>query len=298
MRPYRAALSAILAAALPFFPADSARSAITVVDDAGAKVTLERPATRVVSLAPHITEQLFAIGAGDRIVGTTEHADYPPAATAIPRVGRAHSLDLERIAALHADLIVIWGSGFPPAMIASVERLGVPVFISEPHALADVARSLERLGVLTGHDGALAGAQFNAKLESLRRQYAARPPVRVFYQVWASPLMTLSGRHVISEAIRLCGGRNVFESLVPIAPQVSVEAVLAADPQLVLTAEPGGTASAALAMWQRFPTLAATRQRQFATLDADRINRHGPRLADEIAVLCAAIERTRAATIK
>jgi iron complex transport system substrate-binding protein len=298
VRPYRVALGAILAAALPFVPVDSARSAITVVDDAGATVTLERPAARVVSLAPHITEQLFAIGAGDRIVGTTEHADYPPAAAAIPRVGRAHSLDLERIAALHADLIVIWGSGFPPAMIASVERLGVPLFISEPHTLADVARSLERLGVLTGQDGARAGAQFNAKLESLRRQYAARPPVRVFYQVWASPLMTLSGRHVISEAIRLCGGRNVFEGLVPIAPQVSVEAVLAADPQLIVTAEPGGAASPALAMWQRFPTLAATRLRQFATLDADRINRHGPRLADEIAVLCAAIERTRAASIK
>ena len=145
-----------------------------MVDDAGATVTLARPATRIISLAPHITEQLFAIGAGDRIVGTTEHADYPPAAAAIPRVGRAHSLDLERIAALHADLIVIWGSGFPPATIASVARLGVPVFISEPRALADVARSLERLGVLTGRDGAPAAAQFSAKVEALRR--AVRRP--------------------------------------------------------------------------------------------------------------------------
>jgi iron complex transport system substrate-binding protein len=298
VRSKRVALIAILAVALPLAPVDSAQSTVTVVDDAGATVTLERPATRVISLAPHITEQLFAIGAGDRIVGTTEHADYPPAAAAIARVGRAHSLDLERIAALHADLIVIWGSGFPPATIASVERLGVPVFISEPHTLADVARSLERLGALTGRDGAPAAAQFSAKVEALRRQYAARPTVRVFYQVWASPLMTLSGRHVISEAIQLCGGRNVFAGLVPVAPQVSVEAVLAADPQLIVTAEPGGNPSAALATWQRFPTLAATRHGQFVTLDADRINRHGPRLADEIAVLCAAIERTRAATIK
>jgi iron complex transport system substrate-binding protein len=298
VRPNRVALIAVLSAALPLVAVDSAQSTVTVVDDAGATVTLDRPATRVISLAPHITEQLFAIGAGDRIVGTTEHADYPPAAASIPRVGRAHSLDLERIAALHADLIIIWGSGFPPATIASVERLRVPVFISEPHTLADVARSLERLGVLTGRDGAPAGAQFSAKVEALRRQYAARPPVRVFYQVWASPLMTLSGRHVISEAIQLCGGRNVFEGLAPVAPQVSVEAVLAADPQLIVTAEPGGTASPALATWQRFPTLTATRHRQFVTLDADRINRHGPRLADEIAVLCAAIERTRTATIK
>lgn len=298
MRSNRVALIAILAVALPFAPVDSAQSTVTVVDDAGATVTLDWPATRVISLAPHITEQLFEIGAGDRIVGTTEHADYPPAAAMIPRVGRAHSLDLERIAALHADLIVIWGTGFPPATIASVAQLGVPVFISEPRALADVARSLERLGVMTGQNGAPAAAQFSAKVESLRRQYATRPTVRVFYQVWASPLMTLSGRHVISEAIQLCGGRNVFEGLAPVAPQVSVEAVLAADPQLIVAAEPGGSAGQALAAWQRFPTLAATRHRQFVTLDADRINRHGPRLADEIAVLCAAIERTRAATIK
>lgn len=298
MRPDRLALLALWAAALVVAPLDGAQATVTAVDDTGATVTLDRPASRIISLAPHITEQLFAIGAGDRIVGTTEHADYPSAAAAIPRVGRAHSLDLERISALHADLIVIWGSGFPPAMLASVQRLGAPVFVSEPRTLADVARSLERLGVLTGQEGTPAAATFSTKVEVLRRQYAARPPVRVFYQVWASPLMTLSGRHVISEAIRLCGGRNVFEDLVPMAPQVSVEAVLAADPQLIVTAEPGGSASQALVVWQRFPTLAATRHRQFLTLDADRINRHGPRLADEIAVLCAAIERTRTTTIK
>ena len=300
MRPRRAALTALMAAALPFtfMQVSSAQAAVTVIDDAGATVTLERPATRIISLAPHITEQLFAIGAGDRIVGTTEHADYPPAAVAIPRVGRAHSLDLERIATLRPDLVVIWGSGFPPATVASVERLGVPVFISEPRTLRDVARSLERLGVLTGRDGVSAAAQFNAKVDALRRQYSARAPVRVFYQVWAAPLMTLSGRHVINEAIELCGGRNVFASLIPVAPQVSTEAVVAADPQVIITAEPAGRASTALSEWQRFPTLAATRHQQFVTLDADRINRHGPRLADEIATLCAAIERTRAAAIK
>jgi iron complex transport system substrate-binding protein len=298
VRPRRATLTALLAALLTFLQVSSAQAAITVVDDAGATVTLARPATRIISLAPHITEQLFAIGAGDRIVGTTEHADYPPAAAAIPRVGRAHSLDLERIATLHPDLVVIWGSGFPPATVASVEQMAVPVFVSEPRTLGDVARSLERLGVLTGRDGTSAAAQFNSKIEALRKQYSARAPVRVFYQVWAAPLMTLSGRHVINEAIELCGGRNVFASLLPVAPQVSTEAVVAADPQVIITAEPGGRASPALSEWQRFPTMAATRHQQFVTLDADRINRHGPRLADEVASLCAAIERTRTATIK
>jgi iron complex transport system substrate-binding protein len=284
--------------ALLLAAAGSVQAAVSADDDAGNRVTLPQPASRIISLAPHITELLFAIGAGDRIVGTTEHADYPAAARAIPRVGRAHSLDLERIAALRPDLIVIWGSGFPPATSASVRQLGTPVVISEPHTLGDVARTMQRLGVLTGHDGTVAAEDFSARVAELRARYAGRAPVRVFYQVWDSPLMTLSGHHVISEAIELCGGRNVFADLAPIAPQVSTEAVLAADPQLIVTAEPGARASAALAAWERYPTLAATRLGQFVTLDADRINRHGPRLADEIGALCAAIDRTRTVAIK
>ncbi|HTN48368.1 MAG TPA: cobalamin-binding protein [Burkholderiaceae bacterium] len=290
-----------LAAGLPAawsFLAGPATAAIDVIDDAGARVELAQPATRIVSLAPHLTEQLFAIGAGDRIVGTTDFADYPAAALRIPRVGRAHSVDLERIAQLRPDLVVVWGSGFPPATIDAVRRLGVPVFVSEPRSLADVAASMERLGVLTGSDGTAAAAEFNAKIAALRARYAGRSPVRVFYQVWATPLMTLSGRHVISEAIVLCGGRNVFADLPPLVPQVSVEAVLAADPEIVITAEAGGVPGTALSSWRQFPSLAATRRGQFVTLDADRINRYGPRLADEIGSLCAAIDRTRAGSIK
>jgi iron complex transport system substrate-binding protein len=283
----------LLAACTPVVAA-----AVSAFYDEGSTVTLSAPAARNVSLAPHATELLFAIGAGDSIVGTTEHADFPPEARSIPRVARAHGVDVERIAALRPDLVVVWGSGFPPGVIASVRRLGVPVFVSEPRTLADVAFSLQRLGMLTAHDGNSAAEAFNAKIAALRTRYAHRHTVRVFYQVWANPLMTLSGRHVISEAIGLCGGQNVFAGLAPIAPQVSVEAVVAADPQVIITAEPGAQPGDALGMWRRFPTLSATRHGQFYTLDADRMNRHGPRLADEIEVLCAAIEQTRRAGIK
>jgi iron complex transport system substrate-binding protein len=292
------AAAALLASTLACAATDSIGAEVSVVDDGGANFRLAQPARRIVSLAPHLTEQLYAIGAGELIVGTTEYSDFPAAAQAIPRVGRAHSIDLERIAALKPDLVLIWGSGFPPATIEAVRRLDVPVYVSEPRTLADIAGSLRRLGTLTGRDGAPAAAAFEAKIAEQRSRYAARPPVRVFYQVWASPLMTLSNRHVIGEAIAVCGGRNVFADLAPIAPQVSTEAVLAADPQVIITAEPGGRAGDALTMWQRFPTLSATRRQQFVTLDADRINRHGPRLADEIAVLCEAIERTRTEAIK
>jgi iron complex transport system substrate-binding protein len=267
---------------------------VAVVDDSGQPIGLAHPAQRIVSLAPHITEQLFAIGAGDRIVATTDFADYPPAARRLPRVGRAHSVDLERVTAARPDLIIIWGSGFPPAIIDSLRRLQVPVYISEPGSLETIATSLERLGQLTAaRDAARVAADFRTRVETLRRRYSSRAPLRVFYQIWAQPLMTLAGTHVINEAIRLCGGRNVFEQLASIAPQVAIEAVVAADPQLIVTAEPGGKPSGALAQWQRFSTISAVRNGRLATLDADKINRDGPRIVNEVAVLCELIDAAR-----
>jgi len=270
-----------------------------VIDDAGNRIVLAQPASRIVSLAPHITEQLFAIGAGARIVGTTEFADYPPAAQDIPRVARAHNVDLERVAAARPDLVVVWGTGFPPAVIEALKRLGAPVYVNEPGAIESIATSMERLGVLVAHpEAAAVAATFRSRVAALRAQYAGRKPVRVFYQIWSEPLMTLGGRHVLTEAIRLCGGRSVFEDLVPIAPQVSVEAVIAAQPEVIVTAEPDGRASGALDVWRRFPQIPAVAHDQLVTLDANRINRHTPRLVDEVAVLCSRISAARAAAGK
>ncbi len=267
---------------------------VAALDDSGQRIELPQPARRIVSLAPHLTEQLFAIGAGDRIVATTDYADYPPAAKQIPRVARAHSVDLERVAAAKPDLIAVWGSGFPPAIIDSLRRLRVPVFISEPRSLEDIADSIERLGVLTASPrAAQVAAELRARVEALRARYAQRAPVRVFYQIWAQPLMTLAGTHVINEAIRLCGGRNVFEGLTAIAPQISVEAVIAADPQIIITADPDARPSGALDMWRRFDNVSAVRNHLLVTLDANKINRDGPRIVDEIAAMCERIDAAR-----
>lgn len=286
----RALLGAALCLLVPPLAA-----AVSAVDDAGSTIALPAPALRIVSLAPHITEQLFAVGAGSRIVGTTDHADHPPAARAIARVARAHSVDLERVAALQPDLIVVWGSGYPPAVIDALRRLRVPVYVNEPGTLDSIATSLERLGRLAGGDGAAAAAQLRAQLDALRRQFGQRAPVAVFYQVWSAPLMTLSGRHVLSEALRVCGGRNVFDNLVagPIAPTVSIEAVLAAQPAAIVTAEAAGLPTAALDMWRRYRALPAVANQRLFTLNADRINRHGPRLPDELARLCELIDSAR-----
>lgn len=273
--------------------AGAAHAQVAAIDDEGRAVELAQPARRIVSLAPHLTEQLFAIGAGDLIVGTTDFADFPEAAKSLPRVARAHSVDLERVSAARPDLVLVWGSGFPPATIDAVRRLGVPTFVSEPRRLADITTSLERLGTLTGRSAERSAGAFDAKLAALRERYSGRREVRVFYQVWNDPLMTLGGRHVVSEAIALCGGRNVFADLAPIAPRVSTEAVLAADPEAIITAEPGARPSGVLATWQRFGRISAVRRNLLVTLDADRINRHGPRIVDEIAVLCEAIDRAR-----
>jgi iron complex transport system substrate-binding protein len=291
MRAFALVVAASLALALAVTQTAAAR--VTVVDDEGRAVELARPARRIVSLAPHLTEQLFAIGAGDLIVGTTDFADFPAAAAGLPRVARAHSVDLERVSAARPDLILVWGSGFPPATIDAVRRLGVPTFVSEPARLADIATSLERLGTLTARPADRAAGEFKAKLAALRERYRGRREVRVFYQVWSDPLMTLGGRHVISEALAVCGGRNVFADLTPIAPRVSTEAVLAADPEVIITAEPGGKPSAALAAWKRFERLTAVKRDLLITLDADRMNRHGPRILDETESMCAAIDRAR-----
>ena len=280
-------LAALLAAGL-------ARADVRAIDDAGLEVVLARPAQRIVSLAPHLTEQLFAIGAGSRVVATTDFADYPPQARALPRVARAHSVDLERVAAARPDLIVIWGSGFPPATLAALRRLDVPLYVDEPSSLDGIATSMLRLGRLTAApDAADMAAKFRAAISRLRDRYASRREVRVFYQVWPQPLMTLGGRHVLSEGLRVCGARNVFESLAPIAPQVSMEAVLATDPDMIVTAEPGGIDRGALSVWKAFAEQRAVTAGHLVTIDADRINRHTPRLADELAVLCERIDEVR-----
>ncbi len=277
--------------------AAAAAQRIEVLDDAGATVALERPAARIVSLAPSITEKLFAIGAGGHIVGTSAFSDYPEAARRIPVVAGADGIDLERVAALHPDLIVVWGSGYAAAAREALRRLGAPVYVDEPDSLDSIARSLERLGRLTAAPQAARRAdEFRSRLQQLKQRYAGQRVLRAFYQIWPQPLMTLSGRHVVSEALQLCGARNIFAHLPLLVPTVSPEAVIAADPQVILAAEPGGVDRGALDFWKRYPFVTAVAKGQLVTLDSDRIDRATPRMLDETARMCERIQAARAAT--
>ena len=256
------------------------QAAITVEDDAGQSITLPLPAKRIISLAPHLTEQLFAIGAGDKIVGAVDYSDYPEAAREIPRVGGYSRLDLERILALKPDLVVAWQSGNDARAIQRLQNLGLVIYVSEPRHLPDIAKSMERLGALAGvpERGAQQAEAFRLRLDALRRQFQDEVKRTVFYQIWNQPLMTVSGQHLINDVISLCGGRNIFAELDALTPTVSVEAVLAADPEVIVVSGMGAVRPEWLDEWKRWPQLSAVKNSQLFVIDPNIIQRATPRL--------------------
>ncbi len=265
---------------------------IEVVDDTGRTVRMSAAARRIVSVAPHVTETLFAAGAGSRVVGAVDYSDYPEAAKTIPRVGGSSGLDLEAILALKPDLVIGWASGNPASKMEKLRALGVVVYLSEPRRMEDVARDIEQFGVLAGTlpvAGRVAAA-YRARHRKLHTRYAHRPPVRVFYQIWNRPLLTVNGEHLISQAIALCGGENVFSGSPLLTPAVDVEAVFAADPEVIVT---GDAPPDARDDWQRWPTLQAVRKGNVFHLPPDLLERNGPRILDGAEQLCGMLETAR-----
>ncbi|MDZ4263847.1 MAG: cobalamin-binding protein [Pseudomonadota bacterium] len=272
------------------------RAGVTAVDDTGATVTLAQPAQRIVSLAPHTTELLFAVGAGKQIVGAVDYSDYPEAAKLIPRVGGYSGFDLERVVMLKPDLVVAWRSGNADAAVEKLQQLGLKVYLSEPRALDDVATNLERLAILTGHvsAGQQAVADYRGELKRLQQRYAGATKVRLFYQIWNSPLMTINGQHLIGRVINLCGGQNIFASLPTLAPQVDLEAVLVANPEAIIASGMGYERPEWLDEWQRWPELAAVKSGTIFVIHPDIINRHSPRILKGAAQMCDQLQAVRA----
>jgi iron complex transport system substrate-binding protein len=207
-------------------------------------------------------------------------------------MGSSSALDIERIVALKPDLVVAWSSGNSASQIARLRAIGIPVFESEPHQLETIATSLLRLSQLAGTEasGAAAADAFKARLAQLDATYRQKPPVRVFYQIWKKPLMTLNGSHMVSSVIALCGGQNVFGKLPQLAPTVSTEAVLQANPEVIFAADGGSSPSAG---WRRFPGMAAVAADNLFTLTPNWMSRPGPRILDGAAELCQKLELAR-----
>jgi iron complex transport system substrate-binding protein len=289
-----ALLALALAAGAPAATAADAAGAIAVVDDAGRAVRLAHPAHRIVTLAPHLTELVYAAGAGDRLVAVSRFSDFPADAKTRPVIGDAFAVDYEALARLSPDLVLVWGSGTAERTKDKLRALGWPVFEIEVRDVAGLAATVRRLGTLAGTPAAAdARAQaIAADWAALQSAYAGRRPVRVFFQLWDAPLMTLNGSHLISSAITACGGRNVFADLPTLTATVSWEVAVQRDPELVVT---GGSPSepAKPGRWAEFPQVSATKHGQFARLDGDLIARSGPRFVDGARQLCEAIDRTR-----
>jgi iron complex transport system substrate-binding protein len=272
-----------------------AHAAISVVDDAGRTVTLNAPAKRIISMAPHVTELLFAAGGGERIVGAINFSDYPEAAKKIPLVGSNAQIDMERVIALKPDLLVVWQSGNTGRQLEQLGKLGIPVFYSEPHKLDQVADSLTRFGRLLGTETAAASsaAAYRASIAALGARYAKRPKVHVFYQIWDKPIYTLSGKHIIDDAIRLCGGENVFAGLTVVAPSVSTEAVLQANPEAIFGGDQHDPEDAGIGIWKPYRSLLAVERGNLFRLEGELLTRPGPRMAQGVAQLCDKIELAR-----
>ncbi|GAB2180832.1 cobalamin-binding protein [Denitratisoma sp. agr-D3] len=273
-----------------------ARAEVQVTDDTGAVLRLPAPAKRIISLAPHVTETLFAAGAGDRIVGAVEYSDYPEAAKKIPRVGGYSRLDLEAIAALKPDLVIAWESGNAAANVAKLKGLGLKVYVTQPNRIEDIAKDLERYGKLAGTE-AVASAEasrFRNRYNGLATRYSQRPEISVFYQIWKQPLMTVNGKQIISDALRLCGGRNVFANLPTLAPTVTVEGVIAANPEVIVASGMGESRPEWLDDWRRWGSMTAVKQDNLYFVQPELIQRHTPRILDGAEKLCGHLEAARA----
>jgi iron complex transport system substrate-binding protein len=264
----------------------------------GGSLALAAPAKRIITLAPNLTELVFAAGAGDRLVAVVEYSNYPPEARQIPRVGDAFRVDLERIAELEPDLVIAWKSGNPQAALQKLTQLDISVWQIEITRPQEIPAAVENISRAAGSEtiGRPAARQMRQRLKTLKHRNADKTPVDYFYQVAARPLYTVSGNHIISRSLEICGGVNVFSELPALAPQVTVESVIVVNPQAMIAPDTKGEIPA-LASWSGWPRLQATQNNNFIYLPADEISQATPRLLDSMELACELLDRVRAKQI-
>ncbi len=268
--------------------------ALTVVDDLGREVSLKKPAQRVVALAPHLVEMVFAVGAGDQLVGAVSYSNYPEAAQQIPRVGTYKNFSVEAILRLQPDLVLAWGTGNDSSNPEQLEKLGIPVYFTEPRKLEDIGADMEKIGQLLGAEHTNKASQaFAEQLKTLRLSYSDQAPVSVFYQVWNEPLQTLNGEHLVSDVMALCGGRNVFFDASSLAPKISVESVLRLNPQTIVASGMGEHRPEWLDEWRVWPQLQAVKDEQLYFIPPEYIQRHTPRILIGAQMLCEQLQQAR-----
>ena len=271
---------------------------IHVIDATGADVVLKLPARRIVSLAPHITENLFAAGAGNEIVGVVEYSDFPEAARSIPSVGAYNNFDLEVIFSMQPDLVIAWREGNQRQQVERLQALGLNVYIDGSKDISDIAQSLSDFGKLTGNENTAdrMAEEFNARLKTLRKDYAQVQRLRVFYQTWNKPLITVNNQQLIGRVISLCGGDNIFGELNSLSPKVSVESVIQHNPEVIVTSGMGQARPEWLSDWKKWPFVSAVKYGNLFFIPPDIIQRHTPRILNGAQMLCEQLTIARTKT--
>lgn len=250
---------------------------------------------RIIALAPHIVESLYEIGAGEQIIGTSEHADYPDAAKELLRVGNYASLQIEKILQLKPDIILAWQTGNPMSDIARLEKYQFKVIYSKPLKLTDVATELLMLGELTGRQiqAKAAADKYLARLNNLRQQYAGQTPVTLFYELWSRPLRTVAGQAWPQQQIELCGAVNPFANAQDDYPSVGLEQAIVSLPQIVIQPGQHGNENPDHIDWQQWQHIPAAKNNFIFSLNADKVHRMTSRMLEEVEVMCEQIHQAR-----
>ena len=269
--------------------------AITVLDFSEREVTLDQPAKRIVALAPHIVENLYSAGAGDKLVGVVSYSNFPDEAKNVPEVGTYNAFSLEQVLALQPDLVVMWGSGNGMQTLSKFEALGIPVYVSELRQLSDVPKSIRNLSQLAGTPaiGEAEASRIETELNALHRRYGEKRSLSVLYQIWNDPLQTVNGEHLISEIISLCGGYNIFGDARSLAPRVSIESVLLRDPDAIVASGMGEARPEWLDQWRAYPSLTAVADEALFFVNPDHLQRPSARIVLGARSLCQQLDQIR-----
>lgn len=277
------------------FVSTHSHSEVTVVDLQGRQVQLSAPAKRIVALAPHIVENAYSAGAGDKLVGVVSYSNYPESAKKIKTIGNYQSWSLEAIVALQPDLILLWGSGNGLGALGTLERLGIPIFISDPRKLQDIPYTIRAIGKLAGTEliSEPEASRLEQEIAELRGNYAGKTPLSIFYQVWDNPLQTLNGEHIISSVMDVCGGYNAFADAVSLAPKIGLESVLHRNPDAIVASGMGAARPEWLDDWKRYPSLHAVKNHGLFLVNPDHIQRPTARILLGAKALCEQLDTMR-----
>lgn len=256
-------------------------------------------AKRIISLAPHLTEMVYSAGAGNKLVGVVDYSDYPESARSKPIIGGYNGINIESIIQLKPDLILTWRSGTRPQDTERLKelqsKLGFVIWESDIDTLADIPRLIEQIGHManTQHTAENNAAKLRQTLNELQSQFSSKKPIQIFYQIWNNPLMTIGKRQFISQAIELCGGKNIFDDLKTLTGSVSIETVILRNPEMLLIGGRQSFQQEWKQNWQKYPQIQAVKNQQIHLLDNNLYQRPTARFINALKPLCQTIDSVR-----